>query len=156
MRTVGLACMAAAMAGTAMVGSHARAHQDAIPPQFHGDWVAQKAICDSAPARLRVAGGNLTLINGKDSQTWANVAVPTSFFGPDYRGISVVAIPDFDRTQPFTVYFNENEKKGVTRVEIYVPMQGPTNPQLAKIQGAAKALATRFPVNNVLLKHCPK
>ena len=68
----------------------------------------------------------------------------------------MVAIPDFDRTQPFTVYFNENEKKGVTRVEIYVPMQGPTNPQLAKIQGAAKALATRFPVNNVLLKHCPK
>ena len=54
MRTVGLACVAAVMAGTAMAGARARAHQDAIPPQFHGDWVAQKATCDSAPARLRV------------------------------------------------------------------------------------------------------
>ena len=126
-----------------------------VPPQFHGDWVPQKATCDAAPARLRVAGANLTLINGKDTQTWGNVAIPSGYFGPEYRGISVVAIADFDGTQPFTVYFNENEKKGVARVEIYTPMQGPMNPVVAKTQAAAKALASRFPVNNMPMKQCP-
>ena len=130
--------------------------QSTVPAQFHGDWVPQKATCEAAPARLRVAAGNLTLINGKDTQTYGGLGVPTSYFGPDYRGISVVAIADFEGAQPFTVYFNHEEKKGVTRVEIYVPMPGPANPQVAKIQSAAKALAARFPVNNVPLKQCPK
>ena len=129
--------------------------QSTVPSQFNGDWVPQKATCESAPARLRVAGGNLTLINGKDMQTYGGLGVPTSYFGPDYRGISVVAIADFEGAQPFTVYFNADEKKGVTRVEIYVPMPASTNPQIAKTQAAAKALATRFPINNVPLKQCP-
>ena len=132
------------------------ASQATVPSQFHGDWVPQKATCESAPARLRVAAGNLTLINGKDTQTYGGLGVPTSYFGPDYRGISVVAIADFEGAQPFTVYFNDNDKKGVTRVEIYVPMPAATNPQIAKMQSAAKALATRFPINNVPLKQCPK
>lgn len=131
------------------------AKQATIPAEFHGDWVPQAAACTSAAARLRVSAGNLALINGTDSQSWGNVAVPTSFFGPDYRGISVVALADFDGTQPFSVYFNENEKQGVTRAEIYTPMPGPMNPQVAKQQAAAKQLATRFPVNNVPLKKCP-
>jgi hypothetical protein len=35
-------------------------------------------------------------------------------------------------------------------------MRGPMNPQVAKIQAAAKKLATRFPLNDLLLKKCPK
>ena len=50
---------------------------------------------------------------------------------------------------------SENEKKGVARVEIYTPMQGPMNPVVAKTQAAAKALASRFPVNNMPMKQCP-
>lgn len=132
------------------------AGQPAIPAQFQGDWVPQAATCDGAPVRFRVATTTMTLINGKDSQTWGNVALPSGYFGPEYQGISVVALPDFDGSQPFTVYFNVDEKKGVTRVEIYTPMAGKLNPAVAKLQAAAKQLATRFPVNNVPLKKCAK
>jgi hypothetical protein len=127
--------------------------QTSIPAEFRGDWVPQTAACGSA-VKLRVAEATLTLVNGADSQSWGNVGVPTSFFGPDYNGISVVALPDFDASQPFTVYFNADEKKGVTKVNIYTEIPGPTNPQLAKIQAAAKKLATRFPLNDVPLKKC--
>jgi hypothetical protein len=128
--------------------------QSELPAQFRGDWVPQTADC-AGPVRFRVAEKTLTLVNGKDAQTWNNVALPTSYFGPDYRGISVVAIPDFDNSQPFLVYFNADEKKGVTKVEIYVEMKGNTNPEVARIQAAAKRLATRFPLNNMPLRKCP-
>jgi hypothetical protein len=128
--------------------------QTPIPAQFRGDWVPQTAECTS-PVKLRVADATLTLINGADSQAWGNVGVPTSFFGPDYHGISVVALPDFDGTQPFTVYFNADEKKGVTKVEIYTEMKGKLNPVQAKLQADAKRLATRFPLNSLPLKKCP-
>ena len=130
------------------------AAQGPVPAQFRGDWVPQSAACTSA-LRFRVAESTLTLVNGADSQTWGNVALPASFFGPEYKGISQVALPDFDGAQPFTVYFNDSEKKGVTRVEIYVEMKGVTNPQTLKLQAAAKRLATRFPLNNMPLKKCP-
>jgi hypothetical protein len=128
--------------------------QTPIPAEFRGDWVPQKAECTSA-VKLRVAEATLTLINGADTQSWGNVGVPTSFFGPDYQGISAVALPDFDGSQPFTVYFNADEKKGVTKVNIYTEMKGPMNPAVAKIQAAAKTLATRFPINDLPLKKCP-
>jgi hypothetical protein len=128
--------------------------QASIPAEFRGDWVPEAAACGSA-LKLRVAEATLTLANGADSQSWGNVGVPTSFFGPDYAGISVVALPDFDGSQPFTVYFNADERKGVTKVNIYTETPGPVNPQLARIQAAAKKLTTRFPLNDVPLKRCP-
>jgi hypothetical protein len=128
--------------------------QSSIPPEFRGDWVPQTASCGSA-VKLQVAEATLTLVNGADSQSWGNVGLPTSFFGPDYAGISVVALPDFDASQPFTVYFNADEKKGVTKVNIYTAMPGPMNPEVTKIQAAAKKRATRFPLNDVPLKKCP-
>ena len=128
--------------------------RDALPAEFRGDWVPQKAECASG-VKLRVGEETLTLMNGTDTQSWGNVGVPTSFFGPDYQGISVVALPDFDASQPFTVYFNADEKKGVTKVNIYSEMKGPMNAQVAKIQDAAKRLATRFPINDLPLKKCP-
>jgi hypothetical protein len=127
--------------------------QTPVPAQFRGDWVAQTATCESA-VRLRVAATTMTLMNGKDSQTWGDVALPSGYFGPDYNGISVVAIADFEGSQPFTVFFNADEKKGVTRVDIYMDMGGNLNPALAKLQAASKALATRFPLNMVPLKQC--
>jgi hypothetical protein len=71
--------------------------------QFRGDWVPQSAACTTA-VRFRVDEKTMTLINGKDSQTWGNVATPSAFFGPDYRGISVVALPDFDGAQVINFY----------------------------------------------------
>ncbi len=150
--SAGTRAVIAASVGAFLLAAHASA-QTAIPAEFHGDWVPQTASCQS-PARLRVAQGTLTLINGKDSQAWDNVGLPASFFGPDYSGISIVALPDFDGEQPFTVYFNADEKKGVTKVNIYSEMRGPMNPQVAAIQAAAKKLATRFPLNDLALKKC--
>jgi len=144
---------AVAAAAVLLGAAHVLA-QASIPPEFHGDWAPAAAECKSG-VRLRVAEGTLTLINGQDTQTWGNVGVPTTFFGPDYTGISVVALPDFDASQPFTAYFNADEKKGVTKVNIYNEMRGPMNPQVAAIQAAARKLAARFPLNDVPLKKCP-
>ena len=144
----------ALLAAATVFASASLLARDAIPAEFRGDWVPQTAECTSA-VKLRVAEETLTLINGADTQSWGNVGVPTSFFGPDYQGISVVALPDFDASQPFTVYFNVDEMKGVTKVSIYSEMKGPMNAAVAKIQAAAKKLATRFPLNDLPLKKCP-
>jgi hypothetical protein len=141
-----------AMAAVIVASAPARA-QSPIPAEFQGDWVAASATCESL-VRFRVAPLTLSLINGTDTQSWSNVALPTSFFGPAYTGMSVVALPDFDGSQPFTAFFNADEKKGVARLEIYFEMKGNLNPAVAKIQAAAKQLAARFPLNNVPLKKC--
>ena len=52
------------------------------------------------------------------------------------------------------MFFNADEKKGVTGVSIYTEMSGPMNPQLAAIQAAAKNLAARFPLSDVPLRKC--
>jgi len=141
------------VAGLVWLGAAQVLAQSSIPAGFHGDWVPATGGCD-AQVRLRVAEGTLTLVNAQDSQSWGNVAVPATYWGPDYTGISVVALPDFDASQPFTVYFNADEKKGVTKVNIYNEMGGRLSPQLAAIQAAAKKLAARFPLNDVPLKNC--
>jgi hypothetical protein len=152
--------MAATMGARVLIGATllwlGAAHvlaQASIPAELRGDWVPVSAEC-SSKVRLRVAESTLTLVNGADSQTWGDVALPASYFGPDYTGISVVALPDFEGSQPFTVFFNADDKKGVTTVNIYNEMGGPMNPQLAAIQAAAKKLATRFPLNDAPLKRC--
>ncbi|RIL06389.1 MAG: hypothetical protein DCC71_06975 [Proteobacteria bacterium] len=147
-----LARAAIAALSLAFAASPAAA-RDAIPAEHQGDWVPASGGCDSA-VRLRVAEEQLTLRNGSDSQTWGNVAIPQTFFGPDYTGNSVVALPDWDGEQPFTVFFNADEKPGVTRVDIYHEMKGPQNAQLQAIQAKAKKLAERFPLNGVPLKKC--
>jgi hypothetical protein len=128
---------------------------DEIPAEFRGDWVPEKAACSSAQ-RLGVGDKTLTLVNGKDVASYGDVGVPTSYFGPDYTGNSIVAIPEVNSMNaPFTVYFNHNEKKGVAMVEIYVEMKGPQNAQVKAIQDAAKKLAGRFPdLNLAALKKC--
>ncbi len=67
-----------------------------------------------------------------------------------------VAMPEIDSgNSPFTVYFNADEKRGVTRVEIYQEIKGPQNSQVKAIQAANKKLAARFPELNLKpLKHC--
>lgn len=133
----------------------ARGANAQIAPELHGDWVPEKSTCDSAQ-RLRVGDSSMTLINGKDTASYGNIGVPSTFFGPDYTGISVVAMPEIDSgNSPFTVYFNADEKKGVTRVEIYQEMKGPQNAQVKAIQAANKKLAGRFPALNMKpLKYC--
>lgn len=129
--------------------------QDSIPAEFRGDWVAEKDKCD-AKARFRVAENQVTLINGKDTATYGDIGIAHSFFGPDYSGISVVAMPEINSgNSPFTIYFNVDEKKGVTKLEIYQEIKGPQTAQLKQIQDAASKLAKRFPLNLVLLKKCP-
>ena len=59
-----------------------------------------------------------------------DVAVPTTSFGPDYTGISIVALPDVEGSQPFTVHFNVDGRTGVTKVNIYTEMRGPMNAQV--------------------------
>lgn len=129
------------------------------PAQFLGDWVPAGSDCSSATIRLRVGETQFTLVHGKDEASFGNIAWPTSYFGPDYQGISAVAIPDGDSgNQLLTVYFNADEKKGVTKL-VFEEGQERPEPQFEvynQIFRKAKALKARFPLADVDLKQCAK
>jgi hypothetical protein len=130
--------------------------QDKVPAQFQGDWVPATAGCDSA-VRFRVTESRMTLINGADKAEYGDLGTTATYFGNEYQGISVVFLPELNSNNPpFTAFFNADEKKGVTKVDIYTPMPGPLNAPGKALQAAAKKLATRFPVNKIPLKKCPR
>ncbi len=136
-----------------VVGSQA---QDKVPAQFQGDWVPATAACDSA-VRFRVTESRMTLINGADKAEYGDLGTTATYFGDSYQGISVVFLPELNGgNPPFTVFFNADEKKGVTKVDIYTYMPGPLNAPGKVTQAAAKKLATRFPVNRIPLKKCAR
>lgn len=124
--------------------------------QFRGDWVPASAKCNS-PLRFRVGSLQVTLINGTDSMSYGNLGWPTTFFGPDYAGIVVTAMPEIDSgDSPFTIFFNADERRGVTKLSI---LQGeeskaPGMARYNKIVRTAQALNKRFPLDNVPLKRC--
>lgn len=127
--------------------------QDKVPAQFQGDWVPATGACTSA-VRFRVAESTMTLINGKDTASYGNLGTTATYFGNEYAGISVVFWPELNGGDPpFTVFFNADEKKGVTKVDIYTEMPGPMNAPGRALQAAAKKLAARFPLNKVPLKN---
>lgn len=129
--------------------------QDQLPLEFQGEWVPASGGCLS-PARFHVAQNTVTLMNGQDRAEYRDVAIAYSFFGRDYEGISVVAIPEISSgNAPFTIFFNEGEVKGRTVLDIYYEIKGSTNPQVEAIQAASRKLAQRFPLNAVALKKCP-
>jgi hypothetical protein len=147
------ALLAAAILLAAGAGNAAA--EDKVPADQQGDWVPAKAACQS-PLRFRVAETRMTLINGKDSESYGDIGITHTFFGPDYQGISFVAIPEFNRGDTaFTVYFNADEKKGMTKLSILVGQEAPGNDSYNAIVRAAKKLNQRFPLDNVLLKKCP-
>lgn len=153
LRAVRIAALAVLLA---LPAHHAGAASAPMPAEFQGDWVPASGACDAA-VRLRVDSDRMTLANGKDTQSWGDLETALSFFGPDYQGTSVVVMPDFGSgNPPFTVYFNADDKQGVTKVEIYVEIKGNTNPQVAALQATAKKLAQRFPLNMMPLKKCPR
>jgi hypothetical protein len=130
--------------------------QDKVPAEFQGDWVPATGACTSQ-VRFRVAESSMTLINGKDTATYGNLGTTATYFGNEYNGISVVFLPELNGGDPpFTVFFNADEKKGVTKVDIYTEMPGPMNAPGRALQAAAKKLATRVPVNKIPLKKCPR
>lgn len=138
-----------------VLGAHAGVAQEPIPAEFRGDWVAATAKCD-AKLRFRAAENQMTLINGKDTASYGDIGIAHSFFGPDYEGISVAVFPEINSgAPPFTVFFNVDEKKGVTKLDIYQEIKGPVSAQVKAIQAAAKKLAQRFPLNSIPLKKCP-
>jgi hypothetical protein len=139
----------------AMAASYAGA-QDKVPAEFQGDWVPATGACTSL-VRFRVAESSMTLINGKDTASYGHLETTATYFGNEYNGISVVFLPELNSgNPPFTVFFNAGEKKGVTKVDIYTEMPGPMNAPGRALQAAAKKLATRFPVNKIPLKKCPR
>jgi hypothetical protein len=131
-------------------------HGQTAAADFLGDWVPASADCAGSKLRLRVGETQMTLMNGKDEAAFGNVAWPTTYFGPDYQGISAVAIPDGDSgNQLFSVYFNADEKKGVTKLVFEEGVERP-EPQFApynEIFRKAKALKARFPLTDEL-KRC--
>jgi len=132
------------------------ASSQAVPAQYQGKWVPQKANCDSA-ARVVVAADKLTLSNGNDSQAIGGIEMAgPGFFPPGYNGIQAVLITEFDGHQPATATFNANEKKGVALVEFAPVQPGKGNPQLNAYNAHITKLnlAKRFPLNKVPLKKC--
>ncbi|MEW5977629.1 MAG: hypothetical protein AB1898_17685 [Acidobacteriota bacterium] len=135
-------------------GAGALEAQNVVPAEFVGDWVPAKGGCES-PVRFRVEGNRFTLINGRDSAVYGNLHLSASYFGPSYSGISQVIAPEINSDDPpFLAYFNYEEKKGVTLLDIYT--EAPLSPHavLAAQQMAHKKLAQRFPLNQIALKKC--
>lgn len=132
----------------------ALAAEPPVPAEFRGDWVPASAQCTSM-LRFRVAATNATLINGADKSSYGNIAWPTQYMGPDYRGITVTGIPEFESgNSPFTIFFNADEQKGMTKLSILQGEETPGNAQYNAIVRAAKKLNQRFPLDNVPLKKC--
>jgi hypothetical protein len=132
----------------------ARAFSGPVPEQLRGDWVPAKGGCDS-PLRFRALVDTVELVNGKDREVYGGLEWPTGFFGPDYQGISVVGIPEFEGSQPFYMYFNADEKKGITKLQILAGEEVPGREALNAPIRAAKKLNGRFPLHDVELKKCP-
>jgi hypothetical protein len=130
--------------------------QEPVPADFRGEWVPATETCASQ-VRFLVTASEMTLVRGADRQKYGDIAIAHSFFGPDYQGISVVAMPDFETGEPpFTVTFNAEERRGVTVVEIHREIAGQQNAAVRAIQDRSRALARRFPrLNLVPLKKCP-
>jgi hypothetical protein len=121
--------------------------------ELRGDWVPAAAKCDSS-LRFRVGADTFELQNGTDRQSYGDVAWPSEYFGPDYQGIAVVAIPEFESSQPFTVFFNDGEKKGTAKLQILVGEESPNNAAYNALVRTGKKLNARFPLDNVVLKRC--
>lgn len=125
-----------------------------VPAEFRGDWVAASASCTSM-LRFRVAATGASLINGADKASYGDIAWPTEYFGRDYTGIVVTGIPEFESgNSPFTIFFNADEQKGMTKLSILQGEETPGNAQYNAIVRAAKKLNQRFPLDNVPLKKC--
>ena len=112
------------------------AQTDVIPADQLGAWVPAKADCKSA-LKLELAPKTMTLTNGKDRVSQGNVGLSYSYFGNSYQGIQFAAMADWDKTQPFTVILNAEEKKG--RAQLLVDNA---------------ALKKRFPLDKAKLKRC--
>ena len=95
-------------------------------------WVPAKSDCKSSPLRLELAPKQMTLTNGKDQVSHGNVGMSYSYFGNSYQGITFAAMPDWDKSQPYVVLLNADEKKG-----------------RAKISFNDAGLKKRFPLENV-------
>jgi hypothetical protein len=114
----------------------AAAQTDAVPADQLGVWVPAKSDCKS-PLKLELAPKQMTLTSGKDRVSHGNVQLSYSYFGNSYQGIQFAAMPDWDKTQPYVVILNADEKKG-----------------RAKIYFSDAALKKRFPLEKVPLKRC--
>ena len=134
------------------------AAQNAIPAQFQGKWVPQKAACESSVG-VTFSADRLTLFNGKDTEAIGGIEMAgPGFFQPGYSGIQVVAIAEFSGQQPVTATFNAREKKGVATVEFAPVVRGNQTAQARAYYARVSKLnlAKRFPLNNVPLKKCAK
>lgn len=130
--------------------------QAEVPPAFRGDWVAATGDCSSA-SRLRVLSDRLVLIHGSDTASYGDLALPASYFGPDYAGIAVVIIPEIGSgNPPFTAFFNADERPDVARLDIWFEMPPSPIPAVQTLQDEAKKLAERFPLNQMDLTPCRK
>ena len=139
-----------------VAGASVAAAQKAVPAEFQGRWVPSKAACESAVSVV-ITADRLTLVNGKDSQTFGEVEMAgPGFFAPDYRGIMAVLLTEVSGHQPVTASFNVGEKKGAALVEFAPVMPGgSTAPAKAYNAHISKLnLAKRFPLNKVSLKKC--
>ncbi len=125
-----------ALLATVLFPPLALAQTDTIPPDQLGVWVPGKADCKSS-LRLELAPKMMTLVNGKDRFSQGNVGLSYSYFGNSYQGIQFAAMADWDKTQPFTVILNAQEKKG--RAQLHIDNA---------------ALKKRFPLDNAVLKRC--
>ena len=112
-----------------------------IPDEFRGTWKPSTAKC-RGKAALTVESDALVLSTAKGrTQRWGDVSVCSKCEGgnPQYSGIVVWVSPRVEKPgeQPFFVFFNAKEKRGVTA-----------------ITARDKKLARQFPVMAKKLAKC--
>ncbi|MBP7148768.1 MAG: hypothetical protein KBD01_14635 [Acidobacteria bacterium] len=111
-----LAAISTALLAVVACAGAAAAQTDVVPPELAGEW-APAGSC-AGPLKLVLTEHQATLVNGADKVTHGNLAVTGSYFGHDYQGIMTVLLPDYDKSQPYVVTFNADEKRGDTTIEI--------------------------------------
>jgi hypothetical protein len=133
------------------------AQSGSVPAEWQGTWVPVKAACES-PVRVVITADRMTFINGNDKQAIGGIEqAGPGYWGPDYQGIQVVLIAEFDGQQPVTAIFNAEEKKGIAQVSFSPVMPGAAGnvPMTAYNKRITELnLAKRFPLHEVPLKKC--
>ena len=95
--------------------------------------------------------------SGRDPESYGDIVCPMIYCGAQYRGITVVALPEAGSgCSSFTVFFNVDEHAGTVKLGILQGDLGAVagNPAYLAIVRGARALNRSLPFDKVTLRRC--
>ncbi len=120
-----------------LAGLHSPTCAEPLEKAFLGTWAPKGSEACKAGPVVKVFPDKIILQNGGDSAEFGDLdACYTCEGGANYNGIVVWVVPAFSKkSNPFTLYFNAKENRGVLEIEF-----------------ADRSLAKRFPLKSLLRK----